>query len=77
MSRVELRTEIAASIQTIFDLARSIDAHVASMSESRERAIAGVTTGLIALGDQVTWRRLRNSYEDRSADSTTTIDSSQ
>jgi ligand-binding SRPBCC domain-containing protein len=56
MPRIELRTEIAAPVETVFDLARSIDAHVASMSESRERAIAGVTTGLIGLGDQVTWR---------------------
>jgi ligand-binding SRPBCC domain-containing protein len=54
--RIELRTEIAAPIETVFDLARSVDAHVASMSESRERAIAGITTGLIGLDDQVTWR---------------------
>ncbi|WP_308798832.1 SRPBCC family protein [Agromyces silvae] len=33
-----------------------IDAHVASMARSRERAIGGVTTGRIGLGEEVTWR---------------------
>ena len=56
MPRIELRTEIAAAVELVFDLARSIDAHVVSMTESRERAIAGVTSGLIGLDDQVTWR---------------------
>lgn len=40
----------------LFDLSRSIDAHTGSMARSRERAIAGTTTGLISLGQQVTWR---------------------
>jgi ligand-binding SRPBCC domain-containing protein len=40
----------------LFDLARSVDAHKESMAESREEAIAGVTTGLVSLGDEVTWR---------------------
>jgi len=39
-----------------FDLARSVDAHVVSAGASGERAVAGVTTGLLGLGDQVTWR---------------------
>jgi ligand-binding SRPBCC domain-containing protein len=53
---IELRTEVAASLQVVFDLSRSIDAHLDSMSRSRERAVAGVTSGLIELGEQVTWR---------------------
>jgi ligand-binding SRPBCC domain-containing protein len=40
----------------IFNLARSIDAHKESMAGSREEAVAGVTSGLIALGEEVTWR---------------------
>jgi ligand-binding SRPBCC domain-containing protein len=40
----------------LFDLARSIDAHKLSMSGSREEAVAGVTSGLISLGEEVTWR---------------------
>lgn len=42
--------------QTAFDLSRSIDAHIGSMAHSRERAIGGVTTGLISHGETVTWR---------------------
>ena len=40
----------------LFNLARSIDVHKDSMSRSREEAVAGVTTGLISLGEEVTWR---------------------
>lgn len=40
----------------LFDLARSIDAHMLSMASSREEAVAGVTSGLISLGEEVTWR---------------------
>jgi ligand-binding SRPBCC domain-containing protein len=40
----------------LFDLARSIDAHTDSMARSREEAVAGVRTGLISLGEEVTWR---------------------
>ncbi len=40
----------------LFDRARSIDAHKKSMARSREQAVAGVTTGLISLGEDVTWR---------------------
>lgn len=40
----------------LFDLARSIDAHKDSMAKSREEAVAGVTAGLISLGEDVTWR---------------------
>lgn len=38
------------------DLQVSIDAHKDSMARSREQAIAGVTSGLISLGEEVTWR---------------------
>lgn len=40
----------------LFDLARSIDAHKDSMARSREDAVAGVRSGLISLGEHVTWR---------------------
>lgn len=40
----------------LFDLARSIDVHKQSFSHSREKAVAGVTSGLISLGEEVTWQ---------------------
>ena len=39
----------------MFDLSCDIDVHTASMAASREHAVAGVTSGLIGPGQQVTW----------------------
>jgi len=50
-----LSTRVRAPIEVVFDLARSIDLHVASTSQTEERAVAGRTQGLIALGETVTW----------------------
>jgi ligand-binding SRPBCC domain-containing protein len=53
---IELRTFIAAPLERVFDLSRSIDLHRLSMARSREEAVAGRTSGLIGLGETVTWR---------------------
>ena len=50
-----MSTKIGAPLEHCFDLARSIDLHLESMARSRERAVAGVTSGLIGLGEEVTW----------------------
>ncbi|MEZ2391863.1 SRPBCC family protein [bacterium RCC_150] len=50
------RTHIALEPGKVFDLARSVDAHVGSMASSRERAIGGVTSGEMSEGDEVTWQ---------------------
>ena len=55
MPRIELTVEIAAPPERCFDLARSVGAHVRSTAASGERAVAGVTTGLLGPGDSVTW----------------------
>lgn len=52
--RLETRTRVPA--EELFDASLSIDAHIASMSRSRERAVSGVTSGRIELGESVTWR---------------------
>ncbi|TKV27411.1 SRPBCC family protein [Arthrobacter sp. NamB2] len=49
-------TRARVSQSELFDRSRSIDAHTRSMAHTREKAIAGTTTGLISLGEQVTWR---------------------
>ena len=56
MPTIELTTLIAAPIERVFDLSRSIDLHTDSTSSTGERAVAGVTSGLIGLGQEVTWR---------------------
>jgi ligand-binding SRPBCC domain-containing protein len=54
--RIELQTTIKAEIQIVFDLSRSIDLHKISTEHTNETAIAGKTSGLIGLGESVTWR---------------------
>lgn len=55
MPVVEVHTAIRAPIERVFDLCRSVDAHTASTAGSGERAVAGRTTGLLELGESVTW----------------------
>ncbi|HZQ45505.1 MAG TPA: SRPBCC family protein [Verrucomicrobiae bacterium] len=55
MPLIELSTPISAPRERVFDLARSIDAHQDSTEDTQERAVAGVTSGLIGLDDTVTW----------------------
>jgi ligand-binding SRPBCC domain-containing protein len=55
MPIITLTTEICAPRERVFDLARSIDAHQDTTAGTSERAIAGVTTGLIGLDEEVTW----------------------
>lgn len=50
------RTESTLPPERLFNLARSIDLHVDSQQRSREKAVAGVTAGLIGEGQEVTWR---------------------
>jgi ligand-binding SRPBCC domain-containing protein len=52
----ETTTSIAAPPAVVFDLSLSIDTHLDSQASARERAIGGVTTGQIGLGETVTWR---------------------
>jgi ligand-binding SRPBCC domain-containing protein len=55
MPTIRLTTEIKAPVARCFDLARSVEVHCASAAANRERAVAGVTTGLLGYGDCVTW----------------------
>jgi len=56
MARIELVTCIAAPRARCFDLSRRVEVHVQSAGRSAERAIAGRTSGLLSLGEEVTWR---------------------
>lgn len=55
-TEIILITTINAPIQVVFDCARSIDIHLISTAKTNEKAIAGKTSGLCELGDEVTWR---------------------
>ena len=65
MPLIELETPIRAPIDRVFDLARSIDAHMASTEGTNERAVAGRTSGLIQLGETVTWEAKHFSITQR------------
>ena len=52
---IEVLTEVAAPPELVFDLSRSIDIHMESTAKTNERAVAGRTSGLIELGEEVTW----------------------
>ncbi len=56
MPKIELITEVNSTIDICFDLSRSIELHSISTSKTNERAIEGKTSGLIGLGEYVTWQ---------------------
>ena len=56
MPVIDITTQITAPMQRVFDLSRSVDLHAASTAQTGERAVAGVTSGLMSLGQEVTWR---------------------
>src|SRR5687767_3427706 len=56
MPVIQLTTSVEAPVERVFDLARSVDFHMASTTGTKEQAIAGRTAGLMELGEEVTWR---------------------
>ncbi|GAA4078141.1 SRPBCC family protein [Nonomuraea soli] len=56
MPRFEITTAVAAPPQRVFAVSLEVEVHTASMAGSGERAIDGVTSGRLRLGDTVTWQ---------------------
>lgn len=58
MVTLQERTLIHAPIERCFDLARSVEAHLAGNVHWGEEAAAeaGITSGLVGVGQRVTWR---------------------
>ena len=56
MPVLHISTSMKAPVEVVFDLSRSIDLHKISTSKTNEEAISGRTSGLIELGESVTWR---------------------
>ena len=54
--QIELSTFVAAPPEAVFDLSLDIGIHIDSMEKSGERAVDGVTKGMIELGESVTWK---------------------
>lgn len=56
MPLIHLTSFIAAPIERVFDLSRSINLHQISTASTNEIAIAGVMNGLINKNETVTWQ---------------------
>jgi ligand-binding SRPBCC domain-containing protein len=74
MAVIRIFTTIAAPIERCFDLARDIDFHTRSMVSTGERAVAGRTTGLIELGESVTWEARHLGVRQRFTSAITAFD---
>lgn len=55
MPLIHVTTFIAAPLERVFDLSRSIDLHKHSMKAFDERPLDGKLTGLIELNETITW----------------------
>jgi len=55
-SIITLNTAIAAPPDRCFQLALSIDFHLASMKKYNEKVVEGIHTGIIDLHESVTWQ---------------------
>ncbi len=56
MTQIRLETLIHAPREKVFDMARDVGVHEDCALGTREKAVAGVTSGLVEQGDSVTWR---------------------
>jgi ligand-binding SRPBCC domain-containing protein len=56
MSIIHLTTFIGAPLERVFDLSRSVGLHKYSMARYKEEVIDGTMTGLMGMGDTVTWK---------------------
>ena len=76
MVRLEERTVIHAPIERCFDLARSVEAHLAGNVHWGEQAVAtgGVTSGLIGMGQRVTWQARHFGIRQRLTSEITAMD---
>lgn len=55
MPTIVVETRIDVPVEVCFDLARDIGLHCRTAARTQERAIDGVTSGLIGLGETVTF----------------------
>src|SRR5580658_6841360 len=65
MTTIIVETRIAAPIEVCFDLARDVDAHLQTSSSTNERAVGGKTSGLLELGDVVTFEAVHFGIRQR------------
>lgn len=74
MPVIIIETRINAPLECCFDLSRDIDLHMRSTAHTREIAVAGVTSGLIGLGQEVTWEATHFGFRQRLTSRITAFD---
>jgi len=65
MPTIIIETQINAPVEQCFDLARDIGLHCQTTSKTKEKAIAGVTFGLIEMGQTVTFEAVHFGVRQR------------
>ncbi|MDB5049109.1 MAG: hypothetical protein JWO30_2180 [Fibrobacteres bacterium] len=65
MIRIEEKTLFKVPIETVFDAERNITLHSATQGHRGERAVAGVTSGLIENGQEVEWEAVHFGIKQR------------
>lgn len=65
MPTIEYEIYIEAPIHTCFDLARNVEVHTLTTAKTKERAVDGVTQGLMDEGDTVTWEAVHFGIKQR------------
>ncbi len=55
MTIIKLSSTILAPIDKCFDVSRDIQIHEISTKKTKEKAVAGKTSGLCDLNDEITW----------------------
>lgn len=65
MPVIEHQQFIKAPLEVCFDLARNVDIHTQTTSKTKERAVGGVTAGLLEEGDTVTWEAIHFGIKQR------------
>jgi ligand-binding SRPBCC domain-containing protein len=56
LTQIILYTAIKAPVEHCFDLSLSVDIHQQSAAHTKEKAIAGRTSGICELNDEITWK---------------------
>ncbi|WP_078546864.1 SRPBCC family protein [Litchfieldia alkalitelluris] len=65
MPLIEHQQYINAPVEVCFDLARNVEIHTRTTIKTKERAVAGVTEGLLEKGDFVTWEAIHFGIKQR------------
>lgn len=65
MPLIEYEIFIKAPVEKCFDLARDVEVHTKTTGKTKEKAVGGITSGLLELGDTVTWEAVHFGIRQR------------